>query len=115
MGGNTKNYRQATVNRTKPRIEIKPPSKFQPGLGALAEMPGKESEGSTSSLETETDLKSSVPEQIEEQLIETMNKHLDRKPSGSSFIASSSSGQRTPVSQVKVEYVESQKDTTTAA
>ena len=116
ISGGSKNYRQATVSRTKPRIEIKPPSKFQPGLGALAEMPGKESEGSTSSLETETDLKSSVPEQIEEQLIETMNKHLDRKPSGSSFIASSSSGgQRTPVSQVRVEYVESPKEATTAA
>ena len=39
-------------------------------------MPGKESEGSTSSLETETDLKSSIPEQMDEYLIETMNKHL---------------------------------------
>ena len=39
-------------------------------------MPGKESEGSTSSLQTETELKSSIPEQMDEYLVETMNKHL---------------------------------------
>ena len=69
------NRRPSQIIRTK-NANITP-IKFQPGqLDSLAEIPGKESEGSTSSLQTETELKSSIPEQMDEYLVETMNRHL---------------------------------------
>lgn len=67
--------REASVTRAKVNFNM---PKFSAALDALAEMPGKESDGTTTSFVTETDFaSSSLPEQIDdEQLAKTMGLNL---------------------------------------